>query len=109
MPSQTPANPTPEVIILPDIDQQVWVEPPYKVIIHNDHVTTFEFVEKLLRTLFQKSEFEAAQIATTTHQRGKALVCVRPQSEAEGLARKGIFAARMEGFPLMLSTERDDT
>ncbi len=108
MPTIAPADPTPDVVVIPDIHQQVWIEPPYKVIIHNDHVTTFEFVEKLLRTLFQKSEFEAAQIATETDRRGKALVCVRPQSEAQSLVRKGIFAARMEGFPLMLSAEPDE-
>ena len=40
-----------------------------------------------------------------THIVGIARVCVRPQSEAEKLVNKAIFAARLEGFPLMLTCE----
>jgi hypothetical protein len=32
---------------------------------------------------------------------------VRPRSEAERLVGQAIFAARMEGFPLMLTCEPD--
>ncbi len=107
MPVQDPSKANPDIIVRPDEDQQVWVEPPYKVIIHNDSITTFEFVEKLLMTLFGKTEFEAAAIAWITHSQGQAVVVVKPQSEAEALARKGVFAARLEGFPLKLSAEPD--
>ena len=89
-------------------EEMVWVEPPWRVLIHNDDVTTFEFVEHLLVTLFKLSHEIAEHIAIVTHVYGIALVCVRPRSEAEKLVGQAIFAARMEGFPLVLSCEPDE-
>lgn len=89
-------------------DEMVWLEPPWRVLIHNDDVTTFDFVERMLMTIFKLSGEIAAHIALVTHVYGIALVCVRPRSEAEKLVGQAIFAARLEGFPLMLTTEPDE-
>jgi ATP-dependent Clp protease adaptor protein ClpS len=89
-------------------DEMVWLEPPWRVLIHNDDITTFEFVERMLVTIFKLSSEIAAHIALVTHVYGIALVCVRPRSEAEKLVGKAIFAARIEGFPLMLTCEPDE-
>jgi ATP-dependent Clp protease adaptor protein ClpS len=86
-------------------DTTVWVEPPYRVLIHNDDKTTFDFVIRMLIQIFKLSKRHAERIAMITHVTGIALVCVRPQSEAERLVNQGIFAARLEGFPLRLSSE----
>lgn len=86
----------------------VWIEPPWRVWIHNDDVTTFEFVERMLQTIFKLSREIAEHIALVTHIYGIALVCVRPRSEAERLVGQAIFAARLEGFPLMLTCEPDE-
>lgn len=90
------------------MDEMVWVEPPWRVLIHNDDVTTFEFVERMLQTIFKLSREIAEHIAWITHIHGIALVCVRPRSEAERLVGQAIFAARLEGFPLMLTCEPDE-
>jgi ATP-dependent Clp protease adaptor protein ClpS len=89
------------------LDEMLWVEPPYRVLIHNDDVTTFEFVIDMLQKIFRLTYTQAEQVAIATHVMGIALVCVRPQGEAEQLVNKAIFAARMEGFPLMLTCEPD--
>jgi ATP-dependent Clp protease adaptor protein ClpS len=89
-------------------EEMVWLEPPWRVLIHNDDVTTFEFVERMLMTIFKLSGEIAAHIALVTHIYGIALVCVRPRSEAEKLVGQAIFAARLEGFPLMLTAEPDE-
>ena len=89
-------------------DVMVWVEPPWRVLIHNDDKTTFEFVERIIVTIFKLSREIAGHIALVTHIHGIALVCVRPRSEAEKLVGQSIFAARMEGFPLMLTCEPDE-
>jgi ATP-dependent Clp protease adaptor protein ClpS len=89
-------------------DEMVWLEPPWRVLIHNDDITTFEFVERILMTIFKLSGEIAAHIALVTHIYGIALVCVRPRSEAEKLVGQAIFAARMEGFPLTLTCEPDE-
>jgi len=95
----------PEVDVLEEA--LVWTEPLWRVLIHNDDVTTFEFVERMLQTIFKLSREVAEHIAWLTHTNGVALVCVRPRSEAERLVGQAIFAARMEGFPLMLTCEPD--
>jgi ATP-dependent Clp protease adaptor protein ClpS len=89
-------------------DEMVWLEPPWRVLIHNDDVTTFDFVERMLMSIFKLSSEIAAHIALVTHVYGIALVCVRPRSEAEKLVGQAIFAARLEGFPLMLTAEPEE-
>ena len=107
-----PARPAPEaepdIDVRPDQDEQLWLEPPYRVIIHNDNVTTFDFVIRMLISIFKLGQEIAEHIALLTHLDGIALVCVRPRSEAEKLVGQAIFAARMEGFPLVLSCEPDE-
>ena len=107
-----PAYPEPEIEIAPDQDEEqdtlVWTEAPYRVLIHNDNVTTFDFVIRLLQSVFKLSREIAEHVALITHHEDIALVCVRPQSEAQKLVGQGIFAARIEGFPLMLSCEPEE-
>ncbi|MFN3704604.1 MAG: ATP-dependent Clp protease adaptor ClpS [Thermoflexales bacterium] len=103
-----PIRPEREIEVLPDEEELLFVEPPWRVLIHNDDVTTFEFVIRILKTIFGLSHEVAETIAWRTHVHGIALVCVRPRSEAQRLVGKAIFAARMEGFPLMLTCEPDE-
>ena len=103
-----PSNPERDTDTDVDQDELIWVETPYRVLIHNDNITTFEFVIDLLQKVFKHPRSMAEQIATITHMAGTALVCVRPQGEAERLVNQSIFAARLEGFPLMLSCEADE-
>ena len=74
------------------------LERPYRVIIHNDDVTTFEFVINILVVVFQLTFFRATRIAFETHNIGNAYVCTLPLEEAQ-------FAARQQGFPLTFSIE----
>ncbi len=103
-----PTAPDTDVDVDVEQDQQLFVEPPWRVLIHNDDITTFEFVERIIVTIFKLSREIAEHIALVTHINGIALVCVRPRSEAEKLVGQAIFAARMEGFPLMLTCEPDE-
>lgn len=107
-PAAPDAAPEIDIEIRPEQDQQLWLEPPYRVIIHNDDVTTFDFVIRMLMSIFKLGQEIAEHIAILTHIDGIALVCVRPRSEAEKLVGQAIFAARIEGFPLVLSCEPDE-
>lgn len=91
-----------------DKDEMLWLEPPYRVLIHNDDVTTFEFVINMLQTIFKLAYTQAERVAMTTHVNGIALVCVRPQSEAERLVNQAVFSARLEGFPLQVTCEPEE-
>lgn len=81
------------------------LERPYRVIIHNDHVTTFEFVINILVTVFLLSFFKATRVAFEAHHRGNAYVCTLPLEEAKSRVFKAQFAAREKGFPLTFTIE----
>lgn len=98
-------DPETDVDVEVEKEELLWIEPPYRVLIHNDDVTTFEFVIDMLQKIFRLTLAQAEHVALLTHIAGIALVCVRPQGEAEQLVNKAIFAARLEGFPLMLTCE----
>ncbi len=81
------------------------LERPYRVIIHNDNVTTFEFVINILVTVFQKTFARATYIAFETHNTGVSYVSTLPLHEAKSKVFKAQFAARRQGFPLTFSIE----
>lgn len=78
---------------------------PYRVIIHNDDVTTFEFVINILVVVFQLSFTRATHIAFETHYTGASYVASLPLEEAKSKVFKAQYAARQQGFPLTFSIE----
>ena len=94
---------TPDIEIV--TDQMTALEPLWRVIIHNDDVTPYDFVVQLLMSIFKLSNELADHIALTAHVTGQALVVTRPKREAETLAAKAHFAARMEDYPLTFTLE----
>lgn len=81
------------------------LERPYRVIIHNDNVTTFDFVIAVLVTVFELSFSRAEQIAYEAHTRGQAYVTTLPLEEAKSCVFKAQYAARQQGFPLTFTIE----
>lgn len=75
----------------------------YKVFIHNDEVTTMEFVVKVLEIVFYKPEEEARRIMLTTHTQGKALVGLYTYDMAKTKTKRAMDMARAEHFPLKLT------
>ena len=93
----------PEIIEITDVESEY--EPRYRILIHNDALTPFDFVIMMLRNVFKLSREIAEHVTLTAHVKGVALVMVRPRSEAETLVKKAHLAARLEGFPLTFSIE----
>ena len=62
----------------------------YKVILHNDDFTTFDFVVKIL-------------LAEAFHKSGQATVGIYSLDVAASKVRKATRMARQEGFPLRLT------
>ncbi|MDX1664237.1 MAG: ATP-dependent Clp protease adaptor ClpS [Candidatus Promineifilaceae bacterium] len=89
-------------------DQQADKEPPYKVLIHNDDVTPYDFVIAILIRIFQLTPIIAEHITYLAHTKGMALVQVLPKPEAEKRVGRAHFAARLEGFPLTFTLEPDE-
>jgi ATP-dependent Clp protease adaptor protein ClpS len=89
-------------------DEETQIEPRYRVIIHNDDVTTFDYVIHILNSLFMLSSEMAEHIAYITHNKGAAVVVVRPRSEAQKLCKVANDRARRDVYPLTFSSEPED-
>lgn len=99
----------------PDADSDVQVatrphteaalEPPADVFIHNDDVTTMEFVTVILRTVFELSKPDAERVMLRAHVAGVAYVCTLGLEEAKYRVGKAHSLARAAGYPLTFSIE----
>ena len=75
----------------------------YSVIMHNDDVTTMDFVVRVLRTVFFKSTEQATQLMLDVHHDGSATVGIYTYDIAVSKANKAIQLAKSEGFPLRIT------
>ncbi len=82
-------------------------EPPYRVIIHNDNVTPMDFVVGVLLRIFLLPGPRALQVMYTAHYHGSAYVQTLPKPEALLRVHRAELAARLEGFPLRFTVERE--
>ena len=108
-PSMTaPADPT----VLPDIqvveDAETQLDPPSRVLIHNDDVTPMDFVVHVLRSIFELTWVRAEAVMLTAHYSGKALVGVYPLEEAKYKVGQAHGLARAEGWPLSFTIEPEE-
>ncbi len=106
VPSHAVAVPSIEELL--DVETNATYESMWRVIIHNDEVTTFEFVIRILQTIFDHNMMSAEQIAWRTHTAGLAYIGTYPKTEAETRVGKAHFAAMLEGFPLRFTIEPEE-
>ena len=95
----------PEIQILDETEEETELEPLYRILIHNDHVTPMDFVVHILKTVFYLSNDRALEVMMTAHVTGIAYVQTVARSEAEKRVQKAHFAASLEGYPLQFSIE----
>ena len=88
-----------------DVEQLEALEPLYKVFIHNDNVTPYDFVVMVLLRFFDLNSLEAEQVTYLAHVSGVAYVTTLPRNEAEKRVGRAHFAASLEGYPLTFSIE----
>jgi len=80
----------------------------WKVIAHDDNVTTMEFVVRIMVQIFKKPLVFAEAIMWQVHNEGQSVVDVLPKADAEHRVRKATAAARLEGFPFRFTIEPED-
>lgn len=80
----------------------------WKVLLHNDHYTTREFVVMVLVDVFNKSETDAVQIMMHVHHRGVGVAGVYTHDVAQTKIDKVHRLARAYEYPLKLSMEPED-
>lgn len=79
----------------------------YKVILHNDHYTTMEFVVQVLEGVFNKSPAEAFRIMMKVHTEGRGLCGLYTYDIAETKVSAVHDLAQQYGFPLRASMEEE--
>jgi ATP-dependent Clp protease adaptor protein ClpS len=103
------APPTREVEEVDEaVDDDIRHEPLYQVLIHNDDVTPYDYVVRILQRIFLLSEEMADHVAWTAHNEEVAVVVIRTRAEAEKLIMAARGHARMDGYPLTFSMEPVD-
>ncbi len=98
-----PTQPAIEVESPPD--QQVELDPPYKVLLHNDDVTSYDFVLQMLRAVFHLPGADAEAVTWEAHTQGIAYVMTLPREEAKHRVGQAHDMARAAGYPLTLTIE----
>jgi ATP-dependent Clp protease adaptor protein ClpS len=77
----------------------------FRVILHNDHYTTMEFVVKVIVTVFHKPAAEATKIMLDVHKKGHGVVGVYTWDIATTKVSRVHELARQNEFPLRASCE----
>lgn len=77
----------------------------YRVIMHNDHYTTMQFVIEVIMTVFHKSEEEASRLMLQIHNAGSAVCGVYIFDIAQTKVNHVHKLAKRAGFPLKCTLE----
>jgi ATP-dependent Clp protease adaptor protein ClpS len=84
------------------------LEPPYRVLIHNDDVTPMDFVVQVLQSVFEMLFDRAESVMLTAHLKGVAYVASYPKEEAQSRVARAHTLARAVGYPLKFTVEPEE-
>ncbi|MBN2550302.1 MAG: ATP-dependent Clp protease adaptor ClpS [Anaerolineales bacterium] len=101
------STPTPETTREISESWQAELGPFYRVILHNDHVTTVDFVLYVLTQIFLLDGPHAVQVMYTAHYQGSAYVQSLPLGEAQRRLHRAHYTAALAKFPLRLTLESE--
>lgn len=89
------------------VDSRAELEEPrmFRVILHNDHYTTMDFVVEVLTVIFHKPGAEATRIMLDVHKKGIGIVGVYTLDIAATKVAQVDIMARQQQFPLKCSYE----
>jgi ATP-dependent Clp protease adaptor protein ClpS len=90
-----------------DLDLDIIHPKMYKVILHNDDYSTFEFVIEVLMEVFNKNKDEAINLTFKVDKEGYAVVGIYPKDIAETKVSLVKFMAKEAGYPLLATMEEE--
>lgn len=82
--------------------------PRWRVIGHDDPITTMEFVVDVLRSVFGLSQARAYERMLRIHRSGSAVIGRWGEEEARKRVQRATSKARAQGFPLTFTLEQED-
>ena len=78
----------------------------YDVIFLNDNITTTEFVVRVLKQIFGKTQEQAEAIMTRVHKDGQGVVGSYVHEVAEQKGIEATLLARQENMPLQIKVKK---
>ena len=90
--------------------EKIKLEEPsmYDVIFLNDNITTTEFVVRVLKQIFSKTQEQAESIMKYIHEKGEGIVGSFVHEVAEQKGIETTLLARQEGFPLQVKVKKHE-
>jgi len=92
--------------ILDAVDSDFGEPPRYRVLLHNDHYTTMEFVIEILTGIFHHDHARAEQIMLMVHRQGVGCCGEYDREIAESKVAEVTSRAAEAGFPLRCTMEK---
>ena len=92
--------------ILEDSKDEVKEPDMFRVLLHNDHYTTMDFVVEVLRVVFHKSILEATKIMFDVHRKGIGVVGTYTLDIAQTKTGQVVKMAEKRQFPLRCTFEK---
>ena len=90
--------------------EKIKLEEPsmYDVIFLNDNITTTEFVVRVLKQIFSKTQEQAESIMKYIHEKGEGIVGSFVHEVAEQKGIETTLLARQEGSPLQVKVKKHE-
>ena len=90
--------------------EKIKLEEPsmYDVIFLNDKITTTEFVVRVLKQIFSKTQEQAESIMKYIHEKGEGIVGSFVHEVAEQKGIETTLLARQEGYPLQVKVKKHE-
>jgi ATP-dependent Clp protease adaptor protein ClpS len=79
----------------------------YRVILHNDHYTSMDFVIHVLTAIFHKNATEAQEIMLQIHEKGKGVCGIYTYEIAQTKVAQVSKIAKQNSFPLLATMEEE--
>ena len=96
------AGPIDNPAVETDVEQKTRLLPPYRVILHNDDVNTFEHVIRSIVRLTPLNPQEAVKCTLEAHETGTSLLLVTHRERAE------LYVEQFASVSLTVTCEPDD-
>ena len=97
-----------DTAIRTETKEKIKLEEPakYDVIFLNDEVTTYDFVIKVLKQIFHKTDEQAIALTKHIHEKGSGVVGTYLYEIAEQKGIETTVLARDEGYPLQVKVQK---
>ena len=90
----------PEILIEPETEEEVALDLPWNVVVHNDPVNLMSYVTQVFQKVFDYSRERAERHMLEVHRNGRSIVWTGARERAE------LYVQQLHGWLLLATLER---